>query len=92
MKQIQLVVQLILMTYISAKGQTEDCSTPNLDSAFAVSLPYYDNTELLETTLQQDGYYDLEQIAFPSLPQFNARTSSATFLETKYLIPLDIFI
>jgi hypothetical protein len=46
----------------------------------------------LESTLQQDGYYDLEQIAFPSVPQFNARTSSATFLETKYLIRLDIFI
>jgi hypothetical protein len=92
MKQIQLIMLMIFITFISARAQMDDCATPNLDSAFAVSLPYFDNTELLETTLQQDGYYGLEQIAFPVAPQFNARATSTTFLETKHLIPLDIFI
>ena len=74
------------------KAQGDGCATPNLDSAFAVSLPYYNNTELLATTLQQNGYHDLQQISFPNIPQLNARTTNSTFLETKYLIPLDLFI
>jgi len=73
MKAIQILILLILFS-LTAQAQIDDCATPNLDSAFAVSLPYFDNTELLESTLQQDGYYNLEQIAFPSLPQLNAHT------------------
>ena len=73
MKTIKITILLMIASVSYVMAQSDDCSTPNLDSAFSVSLPYYDNTELLQTTLQQDGYYGLEQIAFPTAPQFNAR-------------------
>lgn len=66
------------------------CTTPNLDSATAVSLPYYGNNQVLEDYLIQNGYNDLEYISFPS--QLQGRTNSTSFLEPNFLIPVNIYI
>lgn len=63
------------------------CSTPNLDSVTAMELPYYGNNAILENYLTQQGYNSLKNISFPSS---NAR--SVSFLEPKFLIPVNIFI
>lgn len=65
------------------------CATPNLDSATAVSLPYYGNNQLLENYLNQNGYNNLESISFSS-PM--ARTMATSFLEPKFLVPLNLHI
>jgi hypothetical protein len=51
MKYNTIIILLTLFCFGHVHAQYDGCSTPNLDSAFAVSLPYYDNTELLQTTL-----------------------------------------
>src|SRR4051812_18470599 len=42
-----------------------ECSTPNLDSATAEALPYYDNNQVLEDYLEQSGYNDLQYLSVP---------------------------
>ncbi|HNP17546.1 MAG TPA: zinc-dependent metalloprotease [Fulvivirga sp.] len=81
---------LIGISHAQIPQSSIECSTPNLDSATAVNLPYYNNNQIIENYLQQNGYDELEYISFPSTQPL-ARTSS-TFLEPNFLIPLNIFI
>lgn len=66
------------------------CNTPNLDSLAAMALPYYGNNQVIENYLVQNGYNNLQYISFPSIPY--AHSSSTTFLEPNFLIPLNIYI
>lgn len=92
MKKIVIAtLALFLCQSLILKAQVEQydpasCSTPHLDSANAVALPYYANNQILSDYLTNNGYYNLEQISFPNLK------TTATFLEPKYLIPLTIYI
>ena len=64
------------------------CSTPNLDSAQAVALPYYGNNQVIENYLVQNGYDNLPYISFPSSPALRTTGSSTSFLEPNFLISI----
>lgn len=93
MKKILLTSIFLLSMVCSILAQVDQydpaCSTPDLDSATAVSLPWYNNNQFLENYLVQKGYNNLPQISFPTP---NARTTTTTFLEPMFLVPLNIFI
>lgn len=78
-----------LRTYAQVDQYDPACSTPDLDSATAISLPWYNNNQFLENYLVQKGYNNLPQISFPAP---NARTTTTTFLEPMFLVPLNIYI
>lgn len=92
MKSKILLLSIFLTLAHNAISQVEqydiECSTPNLDSATALSLPYYGNNAVIENYLVQNGYNSLQYISFPAPPEY--RTGS--FLEPKFLVPLNIFI
>ncbi len=92
MKQFLLTIALNCLLLSNLKAQVDQydpaCSTPNLDSATAVTLPWYNNNQFLENYLIQKGYNNLPYISFPAP---NARTTT-TFLEPMFLVPLNIFI
>ena len=53
-------------------------------------LAIFWNNQILTNYLSNNGYFDLQQITFPGS---TARMSTAsTFLEPKFLIPVNIFI
>jgi len=93
MKQLTLALALLCLMSVCVLAQEAHpqsdpfCSTPNLDSAAAVSLPHYNNNEILSSYLIQKGYYNLEQISLPN-GGGNAKTEESTFLEPIYLIPI----
>lgn len=96
MKQILIVLSILSFLCFTSFAQEQhsqydpSCSTPELDSASAVGLPWYANNQILNSHLIQNGYNDLEQITFPNGE--NARSSNSTFLEPNYLIPLNLYI
>lgn len=93
MKKILLTSIFLLSMVCSILAQVDQydpaCSTPDLDSATAVSLPWYNNNQFLENYLVRKRYNNLPQISFPTP---NARTTTTTFLEPMFLVPLNIFI
>jgi hypothetical protein len=93
MKQILStnIFLFFIFGYINAQVDQYDpaCSTPDLDSATAVSLPWYNNNQFLENYLIQKGYNSLPYISFPAPA---ARATTTTFLEPMFLMPLNIYI
>lgn len=91
MKNLYILLTLIFLSVLYTQAQVEqydpDCSTPDLDSATAVALPYYDNNQILETYLSEHGYNSLPYINLPG-PQ----TRAATFLQPKFLVPINVYI
>ena len=92
MKQsiLPILLFLILGSKLLAQITQYDpsCSSPDLDSATAVSLPYYANNQMLENYLVQNGYYGLPQIPNPSPEE----RTNATVLQPKFFIPLNIYV
>lgn len=89
-----LTVLLLCFTFKSFAqiSQTDvECATSDLDSAHAVALPYYNNNQIIENYLISKGYDDLNEMSLPSTT-LSARGEGSTFLEPKFLIPINIFI
>lgn len=94
MKNLSIIFVLISLCSNNLFAQieqfSEHCNTPNLDSLNAMALPYYGNNQVIENYLVQNGYNNLQIISFPTIPY--AHSSSTTFLEPNFLIPINIFI